>query len=240
MQCFWLFVGDSFLQMSRFDLARRRMVEGQLMARGIQDEGVLAAMLKVPRHLFVEEALQDQAYGDHALPIGERQTISQAYMVALMTETLDLRASDKVLEIGTGSGYQTAVLADLVEQVYSLERIDAFIQKAKVLMSDLHYDNVCIRCADGTVGWKDQAPFDAILVAAGAPEIPGSLIDQLAMGGRLVIPVGNRVSQVLKKIVKEKTGTTETLLTPCVFVPLVGEAGWPYGKGEMGDSPDVF
>ncbi len=226
--------------MSRFDLARRRMVEGQLMARGIRDKGVLDAMRKIPRHLFVEEALQDQAYGDHALPIGERQTISQAYMVALMSEALALNGSEKVLEVGTGSAYQTAVLAELAEHVYSLERIDLFIEKTKTLMRDLGYENVCIRCADGTVGWEEEAPFDAILVAAGAPEIPHALIAQLAIGGRLVIPVGDRVSQVLKKFVKQKTGATETSLTPCTFVPLVGEAGWQYGKGETGDQPNTF
>lgn len=226
--------------MSRFDLARRRMFEGQLLARGIQDERVLAAMLKVPRHLFVEEALQDQAYGDHALPIGERQTISQAYIVALMTEALALRGREKVLEIGTGSGYQTAVLAELADQIYSLERINIFIEKTKALMAHLHYDNVSIRCADGTVGWKAEAPFDAILVTAGAPEIPLPLLDQLVIGGCLVIPVGDRVSQVLKKIVKKKRGMTETALISCAFVPLVGEAGWQYGKGEVGDSPDTF
>ncbi|VAX33769.1 Protein-L-isoaspartate O-methyltransferase [hydrothermal vent metagenome] len=226
--------------MSRFDLARRRMVESQLMARGIRDKGVLDAMRKIPRHLFVEEALQDQAYGDHALPIGERQTISQAYMVALMSEALALNGSEKVLEVGTGSAYQTAVLAELAEHVYSLERIDLFIEKTKVLMKDLGYENVCIRCADGTVGWEEEAPFDAILVTAGAPEIPQALIAQLAIGGRLVIPVGDRVSQVLKKIVKQKTGATETSLTSCTFVPLVGEAGWQYGKGEAGDQPNTF
>jgi len=219
--------------MSRFDLARRRMVETQLIPRGIQDARVLAAMLKIPRHLFVEEALQDQAYGDHALPIGERQTISQAYMVALMTETLALKGTEKVLEIGTGSGYQTAVLAELVAEVYSLERIHVLIEKAKARLARLEYGNVHIQCADGTVGWKDASPFDAILVAAGAPDVPLPLVDQLAVGGRLVIPVGDRITQVLKKIVKEKTGTRETSITPCAFVPLVGEAGWQYGKGEM-------
>ena len=218
--------------MSRFDLARRRMVEEQLIPRGIRDERVLAAMLKVPRHLFVEEALQDQAYGDHALPIGARQTLSQPYMVALMSEALVLTGSERVLEIGTGSGYQTAVLAALAAQVYSIERIAAFIKKARALLAELHEPNVRIRCADGTMGWKEEAPFDAILVAAGAPAIPPPLIDQLALGGRLVLPVGDRVSQVLKRIVKEKTGVIETLLTPCTFVPLVGCAGWKYGKGE--------
>ncbi len=226
--------------MSRFDLARRRMLEGQLLSRGIKNARVLAAMFKVPRHLFVEEALQDQAYGDHALPIGARQTISQPYMVALMTEALMLEGSEKVLEVGTGSGYQTAILAELAAQVYSLERIDLFIEKAKALMAQLQYDNVFIRCADGTAGWKAEAPFNAILVAAGAPEVPLSLVDQLAMGGRLVIPVGDRRTQVLKRIVKERTGTSETAITPCAFVPLVGEAGWQYGKGEAGDQPEGF
>ncbi len=218
--------------MGRFESARRRIIEEQLIPRGLKDQGVLLAMRKVPRHLFVEEAFQEQAYGDHALPIGKRQTISQPYMVALMTEALALTGNEKVLEIGTGSGYQTAVLAELAARVYSIERIEIFINKVLQILGQLHYSNITIQHADGTVGWKDEAPFDAILVAAGAPNVPSPLVDQLKVGGRLVIPIGDRTSQVLKRIVKKKDGTSETSLTSCAFVPLVGAVGWNSGNTE--------
>ncbi len=202
------------------------MVEDQLIAKGIKDERVLAAMRKVPRHLFVEEAFRDRAYGDHALPIGEKQTISQPYMVALMSEALALKGTEKVLEIGTGSGYQTAVLAELAARVCSIERIQSFVSKAWKIMGELGYRNAVIRQSDGSFGWKDEAPFDAILVAAGAPQIPSVLIDQLKVGGRMVIPIGERASQTLKKIVKEEKGTVTSSITPCVFVPFLGASGW--------------
>lgn len=206
--------------------ARLKMVDEQIAARGIKDRRVLSAMGRVPRHLFVEEALRDSAYGDHALPIGEHQTISQPYMVALMTETLALKGSERVLEIGTGSGYQTAVLADLAARVYSIERIDSLAAKARRLLASLGYRNVQIKVFDGTYGWKEEAPFDAILVTAGSPEIPMPLTEQLKEGGRMVIPVGERTTQVLKKVTKTSAGIEVTPLTGCVFVPLIGGHGW--------------
>ncbi len=223
--------------MSRFQSARNRMVEEQLIARGIRDERVLAAMRTIPRHLFVEEALQEQAYGDHALPIGERQTISQPFMAALMTEALHLSGHERVLEIGTGSGYQTTLLAALSAKVYSIERIEPFIEKVRSVLKHLGYFNVEIKAADGSIGWEEKAPFDAILVAAGAPEVPPPLVDQLAVGGRLLIPVGGRFSQVLKKIVKTGSGVTETALTNCAFVPLIGAVGWQHEETANGDNP---
>lgn len=202
------------------------MVEDQLVAKGIRDERVLAAMRKIPRHLFVEEAFRERAYGDHALPIGEKQTISQPYMVALMSEALALTGHEKVLEIGAGSGYQTAILAELAARVCAIERIKVLSGRAWKILDELKYRNVVIRLSDGTYGWKDEAPFDAILVAAGAPNIPVTLVDQLKIGGRLVIPVGERNAQVLKKVVKEEKGVVTTPLTSCLFVPLLGAMGW--------------
>jgi len=215
---------------TRFELARHRMVEAQLIPRGIRDERVLEAMRTLPRHLFVESALQDQAYDDNALPIGEGQTISQPYMVALMTEGLALEGREKVLEIGTGSGYQTAILSGLAARVYSIERLEGLFKKARHILPELGCNNVVLRLSDGTVGWKEAAPFDAILVAAGGPDVPQDLLDQLKMGGRLVIPVGTRRSQILKRIVKKRDGLAETALSPCAFVPLLGTLGWNEGE----------
>ncbi|MFQ5597987.1 MAG: protein-L-isoaspartate(D-aspartate) O-methyltransferase [Nitrospiria bacterium] len=209
-----------------FEAERFQMVEEQLIPRGIQDERVLTAMRRIPRHLFVEPDLQHRAYEDHALPIGSNQTISQPYIVALMTEALCLRGSEKVLEIGSGSGYQTAVLATLAAKVYSMEYIKGLISPARKVLDALSYHNVCLRHGDGTYGWEDAAPFDAVLVAAGGPEIPDALVDQLKIGGRMVMPVGTRFSQTLKRIEKKNAGIRETSLTSCVFVPLVGKMGW--------------
>jgi protein-L-isoaspartate(D-aspartate) O-methyltransferase len=209
-----------------FDKARQRMVEEQLIVRGIQTPRVVEAMRKVPRHLFVEEAFWDRAYGDHALPIGEKQTISQPYMVARMTEALELTGAGKVLEIGTGSGYQTAILAELTVKVRTVERVRSLHQKAQATLNRLQYFNVAFKLFDGTYGWPEEAPFDAIIVTAGAPDIPPSLLDQLKPGGSLVIPVGDRRGQMLKKIVKGPEGLASTHLTNCVFVPLVGAFGW--------------
>lgn len=209
-----------------FDAARNRMVDDQLIPRGISDPRVLSAMRKVPRHLFVEEALQDRAYGDYALPIGEKQTISQPFMVALMTEALELSGSEIVLEIGTGSGYQAAILAELSRQVYSIERIPSLALRAKKVIEDLGYKNVDIKIYDGTLGWEEKAPFDCMIVTASAPDIPKSLTDQLKLGGRLVIPVGTRHFQTLIKVVKKKDGLVKMALTECVFVPLIGTYGW--------------
>ncbi len=220
-----------------FGKARQRMVEEQIIVRGIQAPRVIEAMRKVPRHLFVEEALWDRAYGDHALPIGEKQTISQPYMVARMTEALDLTGVEKVLEIGTGSGYQTAILAELAAKVCSIERVRSLFEKARASLNRLRYFNVAFKLFDGTYGWPEEAPFDAVIVTAGAPDIPPSLVDQLKPGGCLVIPVGDRASQVLKKIVKSPEGLVSTHLTGCVFVPLVGTFGWR-SEGSGGVSGD--
>ena len=209
-----------------FPKARQKMVEEQIIARGIKDPKLIAAMKKVPRHVFVEEALQSQGYSDHPLPIGEKQTISQPYMVALMTEALLLSGKEKVLEIGTGSGYQTAILAELSEKVYSIERIRSLAIRARKLLYDLGYFNVEIKIFDGTLGWGEESPFDAITVTAGAPDIPQPLIDQLAMGGRLVIPVGNSFAQDLIRITKVEEGVKKEDLGGCRFVKLIGRYGW--------------
>ena len=202
------------------------MVEDQLRTRGIRDERVLAAMGKVQRHLFVSENLQDRAYDDSALPIGEGQTISQPYMVALMTELLELKGHEKVLEIGTGSGYQAAVLSLLASEVFSVERVELLALGARRLMEKLEYSNVRIIVSDGTAGLPQESPFDGIIVAAGAPEIPQQYIDQLEDNGRLVIPVGSRYSQILYSIRKTVEGIKTSFSTACVFVPLIGESGW--------------
>lgn len=210
-----------------FAIARERMVADQLRARGITDPRVLTAMGRVPRHRFVEEALVGRAYGDYPLPIGEKQTISQPYMVALMTQALELGGGERVLEVGTGSGYQTAVLAEMAGKVYSIERIRTLAERARAMLEELGYYNVLIRVGDGTLGWREEAPFDAVLVTAAAPEVPGPLVEQLKPGGRLVIPVGGTTAQVLKSLVKEPDGTVrESELVGCVFVKLVGEQGW--------------
>ena len=208
-------------------IARERMVADQLRARGITDPRVLTAMGRVPRHRFVEEALAARAYGDYPLPIGEKQTISQPYMVALMTQALELGGGERVLEVGTGSGYQTAILAELAGKVYSVERIRALADRARAILEELGYYNVLIRVGDGTLGWREEAPFDAVLVTAAAPEVPAPLVEQLKPGGRLVIPVGGTTAQVLKSLVKDADGAVrESELVGCVFVKLVGEQGW--------------
>jgi protein-L-isoaspartate(D-aspartate) O-methyltransferase len=209
-----------------FPKARLKMVEEQIILRGIKDPRVIAAMKKVPRHLFVEEALQSQAYNDYPLPIGEKQTISQPYMVALMTEALQLKGKDKVLEIGAGSGYQTAILAEMAEKVFSIERIRSLAIKARQLLYELGYYNAEIKIFDGTFGWPEEAPFDAIIVTAGAPEIPQPLLDQLAIGGRLVIPIGDAYVQDLIRMTKTEEGVKKEDLGGCRFVKLIGRYGW--------------
>lgn len=215
--------------MNRYKKQRMKMVDSQLRSRGIMDQRVLKAMEKVPRHLFVDEALRDQAYNDSPLPIGENQTISQPYMVALMTAALELKGGEKVLEIGTGSGYQTAVLAELADQVFSIERIAFLASRARKVLDSLNYFNVAIRVGDGTYGWKEESPFDGIIITAGAPDIPKPMLDQLAVGGRLVIPVGTRFAQNLMRVTKlsaEPSEFKQEDLGACRFVDLVGEYGW--------------
>ncbi len=210
----------------KFGRQREDMLRKQIEARGITDPKVLAAMRKVPRHLFVSEALWDQAYGDYPLPIGAQQTISQPYIVAEMTQALQLTEDDRVLEIGTGSGYQAAVLAEIAYRVYTIERIHSLYITARRLFDRLRYHNILMRYSDGTSGWKAEAPFDAIIVTAGAPEVPESLIDQLGPGGRLVIPVGDQHAQELVRLYRDEHGITRTSLGGCRFVKLIGEHGW--------------
>ncbi len=210
-----------------YSIARRRMVEQQIIARGIVDQRVIEAMLKIPRHLFVEAGLQSHAYSDVSLPIGEKQTISQPYMVAAMTAALELKGHERILEIGTGSGYQTAILSQLVKRVYSIERIAVLVGRARKILDYLQLSNINIKIGDGTVGWKDQAPFDGVLVAAGSPDIPTKYLEQLEMGGKLVLPVGDRDQQILMRITHQEDGSFKReQLMGCRFVPLIGEQGW--------------
>lgn len=193
----------------------------------IQDPRVLAAMADVPRHLFVPEALQGRAYGDHALPIDANQTISQPYIVARMTELLECDRSSRVLEIGAGSGYQTAVLARVAGQVYAIERIAELARQAQARIRSLGIYNATVKCFDGTMGWSAHAPYDGVLVAAGGPEVPGPLLAQLKVGGRLVIPVGaSRESQRLVRVVRTEEGFQHEEHGACAFVPLIGRYGW--------------
>lgn len=214
------------MQGDEFEKNREKMVELQIIRRGIKDPLVLAAMRKVPRHLFVPEPLRSQAYEDHPLPIGERQTISQPYIVALMTEALRLKDTDRVLEVGTGSGYQTAILAEIVKHVFTIERIPSLAEKAKKLLDTMGYKNITYRIGDGSLGWPEEAPFDGILVSAAAPSVPQPLVDQLAMGGRLIIPVGDRLTQELVLVERIPEGIRKSFLGGVRFVDLIGKWGW--------------
>jgi protein-L-isoaspartate(D-aspartate) O-methyltransferase len=209
-----------------YEEERLAMVEEQLRRRGISEPRVLEAMGSVPRHLFVPPEYRSSAYEDRPLPIGEGQTISQPFMVAIMTQSLRLQGSERVLEIGTGSGYQTAVLARMAQSVYTMERLPELIQHAQETLTGLGYRNISFRIGDGSKGWLEEAPFDGILVTAGAPETPRVLKEQLAEGGRLLIPIGPRYSQTLYRITRNGDQFTEEDITGCVFVPLVGDFGW--------------
>jgi len=210
----------------QFKIARERMVNSQLVSRGISDQRVLAAMSKVPRHLFVDEALMDQAYQDHPLPIGYGQTISQPYIVALMTQALELKGNEKVLEIGTGSGYQTAILAEIADKVYSVERIPALISRARAVLDSLGYTNCFLKLDDGTWGWKEFSPYDAIIVTAASPEVPEPLLKQLKDPGCLVIPVGDEFNQTLLCVRNYCGELIRDNLGGVRFVKLVGDHGW--------------
>ncbi len=211
--------------------ARMRMVDEQLVRRGITDKSVLRAFRVVPRHKFVSSDYADSAYGDYPLPIGEGQTISQPYMAALMTECLKLSGKEKVLEIGTGSGYQAAILCEVAGQVFSVERMRPLAEKAEGLLASLGYRNFNINAGDGTLGWPEHSPYDAIIVTAGAPAIPGSIVNQLGENGRLVIPVGEGFSQTLTVIYKTGDGIRKNDVCGCTFVPLIGKEGWPDREG---------
>jgi len=202
------------------------MVQEQIIARGIKDARVIEAMRKIPRHRFVDAGIVNRSYDDSALPIGEKQTLSQPFMAAQMTGALCLRGNEKVLEIGTGSGYQTALLAELCFNVFSVEKIRALSRKARALLDRLEYHNIAIHVGDGTIGWSEHAPYDAIIVAAGAPAVPKPLLEQLAAGGRLVIPVGDERAQVLLKITRGPASFAEERLGECRFVKLFGKNGW--------------
>ena len=209
-----------------YRIAREKMVKNQLVPRGITDQGVLKAMRKIPRHLFLEEALVGEAYNDHPLPIGHRQTISQPYIVALMTQALELTGKEKTLEIGTGCGYQTAILAELSEKVYTIERIRLLMEEARALLAELNCLNIIFSAFDGTTGWKEYEPYDAVMVTAGAAKIPQPLLEQLADGGRMIIPIGDKTSQELIKITRDKDHYDKKSLGGCRFVDLIGIHGW--------------
>ncbi|MBK6314679.1 MAG: protein-L-isoaspartate(D-aspartate) O-methyltransferase [Blastocatellia bacterium] len=209
----------------RYARARNRMVE-TLIDRGIRDEKVLDVMRRIPRHEFVPEPFTDKAYGDHALAIGSEQTISQPYMVALMTSLCELTPESRVLEIGSGSGYQTAVAAALARYVYGIERIADLAREAMNRLRKLKITNATIKCFDGTIGWSEHAPYDAIIVAAGGPVVPEPLVKQLGVGGRLVVPVGTEKSQTLIRVTRTERGTVEEDFGGCIFVKLIGRYGF--------------
>lgn len=213
--------------MNQYQSKRQLMVETQIIRRGITDRRVINAMLKVPRHLFVDEALWPEAYEDHPLPIGEKQTISQPYIVALMSDLLQLTGKEKVLEIGTGSGYQCAVLAELAGQVFTIERIPSIAKRARKIFDQLKYANIMVHIGDGTLGWKEHSPYDGIIVTAAAPHPPKALLEQLATKGRLVIPIGDEFTQDLIVFTREdKNDYSEENYGSCRFVKLIGAQGW--------------
>ena len=210
-----------------FQIARKRMVEGQIARRGITSPRILKAFLDTPRHLFIPKNQHLYAYEDGPLPIGKGQTISQPYIVAYMTEHLNLGGEERVLEIGTGSGYQAAILGKLAAEVHTVERHPSLAERATRLLADLGYENIQVHLGDGTKGLLDYAPYDAIMVTAAAPDVPGPLLDQLADGGRLIMPVGGRAGQVLHFYQRRGEEIIKDNLTPVAFVPLIGDHGWP-------------
>ncbi|MCX8034479.1 MAG: protein-L-isoaspartate(D-aspartate) O-methyltransferase [Thermodesulfovibrio sp.] len=212
--------------MDKYKKLREWMVETQIVERGIRDERVIEVMKKVPRHLFVPEDIMDDAYDDRALPIGHGQTISQPYIVALMTELLELKGNEKVLEIGTGSGYQAAVLAEIVSEVHTIERIQPLAEEAKKKFEKLGYKNIKVYVKDGTEGLPEEAPFDRIIITAATPDIPEPLQLQLREGGIIVAPVGKRYSQYMLKAEKKGDKLEKHYLIPVAFVPLIGKYGW--------------
>jgi len=213
-------------EIQEWRLERERMVKEQIMTRGIKDKRVIEMMMKVPRHLFVDKTYYHQAYNDYPLPIGCSQTISQPYMVAAMTELLTLNGDEKVLEVGTGSGYQAAILALLCSKVYTIERIAELTKQARARLDELGFQNINFMVGDGSLGWPEYAPYDGIIVTAGAPDIPTPLIDQLADNGRLVIPVGGEYFQMLNLITKRKGRISRDEIFECTFVPLLGKESW--------------
>jgi len=213
--------------LTSWDKNRERMVEEQLIPRGIHDEATLLAMRTVPRHLFVDDAMGSCAYGDHPLPIGSGQTISQPYIVALMTQALELKGHERVLEIGTGSGYQAAILSRICDRVYTIERIDSLLVRARKIFDRLHYHNITSRLDDGTEGWPSEAPFEGIIVTAGGPSIPRPLIEQLTDPGRMIIPVGDQFTQELQLVEKKDGEIIVRTIEYVRFVNLVGTHGWP-------------
>ena len=213
--------------MKEFQDERRRMVDEQLRARGLKDERLLVAFRDTPRHLFVPEEFRQDAYADRPLPIGSAQTISQPYMVALMVDRLRLKGHERVLEIGGGSGYQTAILSQLALDVFSVERLPELLAAARERLTTLGYLNVHFTAGNGSLGWSEHAPYDAIIVSAAAPSVPQSLIDQLAEGSRMVLPIGPPEGQMLIEVEKRRGAVSQKPVASCVFVPLVGEYGWP-------------
>ncbi len=216
---------------SDFHSQRQRMVDEQIVARGVRDPRVVRAFRNVPRHMFIDPAYWPEAYDDHPVTIGEGQTISQPYMVALMTEELAAGPEHKVLEIGTGSGYQTAILAEIAKQVCTVERHKTLSGQAALVLDELGYTNIRFRVGDGTLGWPEEAPFDRIIVTAGGPMVPQSLVDQLAVGGRMVIPVGSTRHQSLTIVTRTERGVQQRTGSGCVFVKLIGAEGWEAEAG---------
>jgi protein-L-isoaspartate(D-aspartate) O-methyltransferase len=218
------------MKKNNFKIQLQNMLKSQIISRGIKDKKVLKAISEIPRHYFVLEEYLDEAYADKPLPIGYNQTISQPYIVALMTELLELNENDKVLEIGTGSGYQTAILAKIAKEVYTIDRIPELVEFAKKNIAKLKLKNINFKIGDGTLGWKEFAPFDKIIVTAASPSIPNTLVNQLNNNGIMVIPVGPRYSQTLKVIRKMNNKLNEENSIECIFVPLIGKEAWKEEK----------